>query len=323
VAVLFGLVAGAALIGGALASGWRTVRAVRMAWFGTSALHVADAALAAATAGWTPAHLAAWPVGERRSVPVADMAAGGMRVSAAAVRTGPLTAWVEAEARSTVAGTAWGAGRRVARQLRVEPPRLPLEAAITALGTLDLATVHVDALADTLADACGPRRAPSGWPAIHGVAVRAGDDAVLAGGVLPLDAARRDDAVARLDVAWAAMRRVAPGGDAAGWRLRHVPSPGLAVRAPLRHRGLLLVEGDVVLDAPLDVEGALVVRGALRGAGALRVRGAVLVRDAEARGSRLPDGSAVRLDRCAIAFALATVAGTKRHDAGTWSERPR
>lgn len=103
-------------------------------------------------------------------------------------------------------------------------------------------------------------------------------------------------------------------------------------------QGVLLVAGDLEIDAGVNFNGLLLVGGALRtvsggagagnagagnaGATARHLTGAVVVRDVAASGSRLEAPILVQTSRCAVRLALAALGRpTPRRQHG-WSERP-
>jgi hypothetical protein len=115
---------------------------------------------------------------------------------------------------------------------------------------------------------------------------------------------------------------LAARADACAWDACNTPWPLLHASAGLTlaggaARGVLLVDGDLVVNGSVTFEGVIVVRGVLRGdAGALRLHGALLVRG----GGTLGAGSRVRFSRCAAERALdgiARVTGLRRR---SWAE---
>jgi len=87
-----------------------------------------------------------------------------------------------------------------------------------------------------------------------------------------------------------------------------------------RAQGVLLVDGDLVLNGVVTFAGVIVVRGALHAdAGALHLDGALLV----SGGGALGAGSHVRFSRCAVARALDGVARVGRIGRRSWAEVTR
>lgn len=91
-----------------------------------------------------------------------------------------------------------------------------------------------------------------------------------------------------------------------------------AVRSPLRVRGIVVVDSELLVGADLRVTGVLVTRGSVHPAGGrLDVIGAVVAGDAGGGPSGLGAGDRVRYDACAIRRALEQV--TSRGATATWT----
>jgi hypothetical protein len=82
--------------------------------------------------------------------------------------------------------------------------------------------------------------------------------------------------------------------------------PSLTLRGPARSQGLLLVDGDLHVEGPVEHTGLVVVRGIVRArAGALRVRGALMIANTNGRGTTvIGPGSEVTYSSCAVGRAL-------------------
>ena len=313
-------------------SAWRATQVGRLAWNGQRALHAADEGLARTLAAWDPSAFSAAPIGSRLTRRMQSLAA--VDVDVTVVRTQPLGAWIEAEARSATNGAHRTARRRIARAVLVSAPPLPVAGALTALAAMRIdAGGSVTGLDDaSVRDECGPTRDTA---AVAGVAslLRVNMTSATVRGApaagLRVDSTARD----QFEAAWITMVQRAPSIDVTALR-RHLasatPWSAVVVSAPgvvlldgaWRHEGLLAFDGDLVVRGTLTVRGMLIVRGALdTRVGVLDVDGAVLVADRTRAGSVLGNATTVRYSQCALRRALAAVSIPSGAPFALWQER--
>jgi len=228
-------------------------------------------------------------------------------------------------------GTPGVVHRHVTRAVALEPPALPIVGALTAIVAVHAqnpTTIDGRDLADA-ADACGALRDTlSRGP----VAATALIDAPVGSWVgQPASVRLADSATVRVafNQAWSALttrsavrasnarpQRLAP---LPGWHALLLDGPIVSLLAPARWRGLLAVNGDLVVTGSLEVDGVLVVRGRLDARGAaLRIRGALVVASLGNSVVELGDDTRVRYDRCAVQMAMATVALPRAQPFSLW-----
>lgn len=327
----------AALTATTQAAVWRAARNSRVGIAGERALHGADAAIANQIATWDPRAFAAIPIGGRFfSSPVI---ANDLSANVTLVRTSLDGALIEAAVTSRNNGVARTATRRVSRMLNVRNPPLTLTSPLTILGAATFAAAGSVSNTD---------ETPPGW-----ANECASTDSIDAGNNTPNIAAQQ----AQFDAAWTRWMSLAsqtddatlvtslapfvtvslcaPGaGDpfrGAGsiaactneWGARAVTaSTALHITSDSRHQGILMIDGDLVLTARLDVYGLLLVRGAVdASAGQLTVHGAGLVRDNLSHGSRFGFATRVRYSRCALRRAWSATGAPAAVTSGGWLER--
>ena len=323
---------------------WRSARGARTQWDSQRALYSADAAIVRALATWRADSMAATPIGERVEWIEPDVDGWTTRVSL--VRTGTLTAAALAATqrsravvptpvvrRADAVGDVTRIHRTVVRALRLDPPSVPLLAAVTVLGdvALDAATIdgrdQVVALEPTRDD-CGPWRDSASVGALASVSssVRVAPLLFGAATTVPAVAASR----ARFDSGFAGIiARAHPlvptvsGGvpSTASWRASVIQqAAAVMVDDTSQYVGLLAVDGDLVIRGALRVDGLLVVRGAVDvSAGVLDVRGALVIRDVSALGSQLGIGVHVTYAPCLVGRALVALATPNRLPFGVWN----
>jgi hypothetical protein len=349
------------LIGSALVSAaWRSARGTRMAWAGEQALHAADDALAAALDSWTPARISQLDIGAHES-PVHEPSVN-VTTTIDAVRTSPTTLLLHATATAATRGSTRPGGtarRRLSRLLELDVASLPIRAAFTALGPLELApTADIVATGTPSAPetSCGTDTDSASTAALAIVEPFAGDSGGLVGRPrirrLPVDTAAyfRSRIANRITALAIPGEIVMDGGSivptANGSECLATsgePARGAAAVAPCigrwptrlisgptprvtlgnsRHQGTLVVDGDLELAGDLQLRGLLVVRGTLdtRG-GSLDVTGAVIVNHHEAGTSYLGPISRVRFSRCAVLRAVTPLATPTTPPVHAWVER--
>lgn len=332
----------AALAATTQAAVWRAARNARMGIAGERALHGADAAIANQISTWDPRAFAGIAVGGRVfSTPTISH---DLIANVTLVRTSLDGALIEAVVTSSNNGVLRTATRRVSRALTLRNPPLTLTSPLTILGAATFAAAGAVSNTD---------ETPPGW-----ANECASTDSIDAQSSAPNFAAQQ----AQFDAAWARWTNLAsqiddgsavtslapfvtaslcaPGaGDpfrGAGstaactneWGARAVTLSAAAASAPFhitrdsRHQGILMIDGDLVLSARLDVYGLLLVRGAVdASAGQLTVHGAGLVRDNLSHGSRFGIATRVRYSRCALRRAWSATGAPAAVTSGGWLER--
>lgn len=203
-----------------------------------------------------------------------------------------------------------GDGARVRGDGADAPARDSAAAALCARWPVDGAAVRAPADSVRLVDG-----AVSGAPAL----TPDGDPTVLLRfiGSLPREEFVRDARRIEAPVVTPAPPPLQPPCDTAGATAWGAPTGPCATYAPLVHapgdllieggyaQGILLVDGDLVLD------GGVRFRGVILALGTVTIRDAVVEGSVVAMRSRMEGGSA-SLDRCAVADAFATVVVTRR-----------
>lgn len=313
---------------GAVTLAWRGHRAARLGAGGVRAQLAADEGGALQLDRWPRESLAALPLGQTLRTTV--VTAIGDPVRSDITRTHPLLAWTRARVLLNRIGTPGGVRRVVQRVVWLDPPAVPLPAALTVLGAVrgqgQSGTSGADIPSST--DACGTPRDSASVAELVASAVAEGPSArweLRPAWTTPADSVALRSQFEQAWSALAAASRVAPRDSTPsppallpGWHSLLLSGAPVILQGPARWRGLLSIAGDLVVRDALEVDGLLVVRGHLDvRAGALRVRGAVIVAPPRAdaappEGNRaaaeLGGHTAVQYDRCAVQMALATVA---------------
>lgn len=321
---------------------WQATRQSRLGFAGERALHAADAAISTQLSAWDGAAFARMPIGAR-TVFSAPLPAG-LSAKVTLVRTSIDGAFIQATAASRQNGVALDAERSASRAITLRHPPLPLDAPLILLGS----GVFSGAGAVSTAD-----ETPPGWSTEC-----TGEDSIDAPAALPMNvpaaqalfdgrwtqwlnlASRTDDAATVTSLAPVVTGVACAAGSGEPWRgagsvaacinewgARAVAPamPGAApfvISQPSRHQGVLMIDGDLVLNADLDVNGLLLVRGAVNATvGHLTVHGAALVRDDQGHGSRFGFATRVRYSRCALRRALSATGAPAAITTGGWLER--
>ncbi|MBC8088548.1 MAG: hypothetical protein H7Z40_14885 [Phycisphaerae bacterium] len=314
---------------------WRATRNARIAFAGERALLGADAAISTHLASWDGRAFASMPIGaQTTSTPslTANLAA-----TVTVVRTGLNNAMVEASATSTNNGVPRAVERHVSRMLTVRNPPLPLNAPLTMLGSATFAyagtvsttdetppgwaseclgTDSVDAPTTSASVSALRSQFDAGWSKWLSVAHRTDDPATVSS-LVPI--------VTAVTCAPATGDPHRGAGSIAActneWGARALNAT-FTVTTTSRHQGILMVDGDLTLNADLDVFGLLMVRGAIDAtAGRLLVHGAALVRDEMGHGSRFGFASRVRYSRCALRRAYSATGAPAAVTTRGWLER--
>ena len=316
---------------------WRAARNSRMGIAGERALHGADAAIAEQIATWDPRAFAAIPVGGR--VFSTPAIANDLNASVTLVRTALDGALIEAAVTSINNGVARTATRRVSRMLTVRNPPVTLTSPLTILGAATFAapgsvsttdetppgwsnecasTDSIDAVNNTPDIIAQQAQFDAAWSRWMSLASQI-DDATLVTSLAPFvtgslcapgagDPFRGAGSIAACTNEW-------------GARAVNASTP-FHITSDSRHQGTLMIDGDLVLSARLDVYGLLLVRGAIdASAGQLTVHGAGLVRDNLSHGSRFGIATRVRYSRCALRRAWSATGAPAAVTSGGWLER--
>ncbi|WP_310570255.1 hypothetical protein [Gemmatimonas sp.] len=313
----------------AISTSWRGHRATRLAANGVRAQFAGDEGVALQLDAWPADSLAALPPGATISTRLTTAVGDSVRVRI--TRTHPLAAWLTADVALEPRGTPGLVRRHVTRVVSLEPPVLPIVGALTAIAAVygqDPTTIDGRDFADG-SDACGALRDTLSLVPVASSALRASGGGTWT--TLPASQTLADTAAVRatFERAWLSLRARSPVrvSDSTpqlltasrGWHALLLDGPVVTVRAPSEWRGLLAVNGDLVVSGRLDVEGVVVVRGHLdvRGA-ALRIRGALIVASLGHPSVQLGDQTALRYDRCAVQLALATIAVPRAQPFSRW-----
>ena len=264
-----------------------------------------------------------------------------------------------ARERSAAPGAAGQAERTASSLVRLAPPTVAALAAITSGGTLsvfdhaavdgrdvpppgwtDCATPTSDTAAVATAAAGAVHPAPqstiggalkqhsaaadtasyAAFGADDWTTLAARADVVVGSGPsVPTPRASASTCALAVD-AWSEPMRGGGAVDACTTTFPIVVAPnGLALDGG-RGQGMLLVNGDLVLNGSVTYAGVIVVRGALRAdVGALRLHGALLVQGGGALGA----GSLVQFSRCAIERAMDGIARASAARRHSWAEVTR
>ena len=310
---------------------WRAYRASHTALAGQRAYYAAESAIEAQIGAWAESVAPTLLVGDEQRHLLLTPA--GDTVEVRTRRTHPLVVWLYARALRDRQGAPVRAVQAVTRAMRLAPPRLPLHAAVTVLGSADIPR---DALLSgndipRAGDACGPYRESASVGALA-VSHLVGDTTRAALRLTTPDSLR-----SIVDAAWprVAQRSTRTGPFAAPVSLAAQalpPSQPTALPAAQmilgdsvtlvgrsEWHGLLVIDGALILRGSLEVNGILVVRGHIDSrAGELLVRGQVLVVDRFTHGSAFGNNDRVTYDGCAVPLALATVADARSEPFFLW-----
>lgn len=308
----------------------RSARAVLASRRGDDAGHLADAAMAAALARWTEDSL--WLSAPGTGAPGAVTVGGGL-IPIRWERHQPLIATLRATRSERPPRRGDRTRRDHWRAVWLEPPPLPVPAAITTNGALQGGQgVHI-AGNDVVrpGSPCGPRRDTLGVPPVAAAAVAGAGGGGWPGAppalVPPASLLADVQTAMAVLVTRTGAREAGPAPvtlpATTGWQALRLRGDRLAVVGPLRWQGLLVAEGDVTLSGAIDVTGLLVVVGRLEASAAqLTVQGALVAVDTSARGVTLGGPSSVTFDRCAVEMALATVARPSLAPFALWHSLP-
>lgn len=302
-----------------LHSAWRSARSADSARRAQQVVRALDEAAVQAIAAYAQDSLTRHDLAQRVWRPDAQVEA--IRVRTAWQRTHPLVAWLELDAQP--AGTS-GAPRTLAarrterRAFWLSPPAVPRESPLTALAMVegeDGAIISANAPLGT-AWCPGPYVQPTVPPIIAAdVSPSSGSLWSTAPAWRGITPAQREavengwtDVLARLPAHPTIDTVQSPISDP-GWRARRFDVPTLTLRGPLRWQGLLVVNGNLVIEGAVELRGILMVRRSLDArAGQLTVHGAVMANDAATDVVRLGPSTRLQFDPCAVDLALATVA---------------
>lgn len=313
----------------AVSLAWRSYRATRLAANAVRAQFAAEEGIAIRLDAWSAESLAAMALGRTQATRVTSAIGDTLRIRV--TRTQPLVAWLSAELALGPMGTPRIVRRTIMRALTLEPPALPVIGAVTAL-----ADVHAQSptiidgrdVADA-ADACGLLRDTLSLVPLAATGLIESPPGSWIG--QPMLRRITDTTTLRVEFerAWNTVTSRSParmtGGSPVsleplpGWHTLLLSGPVVSVR-PLSHwRGLLAVNGDLLVTGSLDVDGVLVVRGRLDARGAdLRVRGALIVASVGGSSVALGDRTQIRYNRCAVQMALATIAQPSSRPFALW-----
>lgn len=243
---------------------------------------------------------------------------------------------------------------RLVRPLRAQWPTMPIPASLTAHGALSVegraALSGVDSVSDGWTTECAGDTRSGSIGAVAARSLNITQNVTLTGSPLAtaLTSAQASQFATAFDAAFAQLQTAAtatrtdsvlsflatdlstnPCVRLLGDALRAIPAtscqrhwPVVLVTPPLEVRltgstpsqGVLLVDGDLKLDAGIRFNGVILVTGRVTSvlasnAPEARMTGGVLVRDRNARGSRVSGPIRVRANQCAVRRAL-SAAGT-------------
>jgi hypothetical protein len=296
-----------------LAQGTQTLRSFRGAHGAAASVRVqleAESALASAVDRWASDSVASTPLGTIHTRSLVTPA--GLLVDARWLRTAPEVAWLTVDVRDGVASGGGVAFAHLTRPLRLEPPPLPLYAAITATGAIALESGSAVLAPSSAPDSTRCSREPS--PTIA-------PQRTVRSAALPVAVTSGWSALVARAVLWSAASLPAASSDSLQprWRAAQLRAQDSVLVGPLTWHGLLLHDGPLRLVGNITVHGLLVVRGAFDARAArLAVRGAVLIADPAAPAARFGATSTVEWDRCRVEMALATVATPRSRPFFAW-----
>lgn len=302
-----------------LHSAWRSARSADSARRAQQVVRALDEAAVQAIAAYVQDSLTRHDLAQRVWRP--DVQVEAIRVRSAWQRTHPLVAWLELDAQP--AGTSGpprtlAARRTERRAFWLAPPAVPRESPLTALAMVegeDGVTISANAPVGT-AWCPGPYLHPTVPPVVAGdVSPTSGRLWSTAPAWRSITPAQREaaengwaDVLARLPAHANTDPVQSPISDP-GWRARRFDVPTLTLKGPLRWQGLLVINGNLVIEGAVELRGILMVRRSLDAqAGQLTVHGAVLANDAATDVVRLGSSSRLQFDPCAVDLALATLA---------------
>ena len=325
VAVLVAVVLVSALAAALFFATTQETLAVRRSVLDTRAFAAAEYGLHGELSAWDPARNLDAPdgmaVGEARSGGSRE-APGGGEARVTITRLSPSLFWIVSDGVARQGSRRAASVRRTAIVARLEPVLRAPRAAVTAFGPLELSGGAASAVqreacasagaADSAFDVEAPLPLAAELAASGALRVR-----VLAAGDSARFAVPGSAAWARLAARAAVQLRadgvaVGPAPDV-GAPLPVVYSPGPLRLDGVRLRGIVVVDGDLVLAGGAEIEGIAIVRDDLRrGPGGGTIRGALVVHDRPPDGGVLPDdertqlGAGVRVhySPCAVARAL-------------------
>lgn len=299
--------------------------------------HAAELSARRAMEQWQGMDLDSVPISD--TLPGARAILGGVSTSARALRSGPDTWWVTAEAWAPDSTSVEAKVRRIALASRLAPAMIAVDAALTARDAVAVtgtgAVVGTDTTGGALDPACATDSGgagiatPDSTLVRHGAvtgapAIRVTPSAMAPGTYVTFGIETWADLVARADVRLPAGRVVPAPVVVAGQCLRGVPTNwgdpagGACARwAPIVHvagdlwldggrgQGILLVDGTATIAGGAEFVGVLIVRDDVRtGAGGGTIRGAVLAADTSAmRHSEVGDGLRIQRSSCAVRAA--------------------
>jgi len=309
----------------------RGLRAQQGAAHAAQVAGAADAAIAWALDGYADDSLWLRPLGVPHTR-TADVY--GSPVTVQWQRHQPLVASLRTHSRRTPGRRLDAVSREHYRAVWLEPPPLPILAALTTDGpVVGREGTLVSGVDIALSDSpCGTTRDTASVPPIVAPAVRE----EVPGGwpsaptsphlpeSFPLEMETAIAAIgARLPMTVAPLTGgkfpVSPEWAALQWR-----GSTVSLLGPSRWTGLVVVRGNLVVTGAAHVTGLLIVDGHLDASAArLSVNGAVVVANPGASGVMLGGHSRLSYDRCAVQMALAAVARPSLAPFSLWQSLPR
>jgi hypothetical protein len=310
--------------------GLQSLRAVRGTAHGALASNAAEVALANALARYRDDSLWTVQIGRERTTTVT---AHGQVVTVRWQRTHPLVAVLRAIAEPPVARRVDATRRDLYRAVWLDPPKVPVLAALATNGPVRSAVGAVVSGADSVlpGSPCGDQRDTASVAAVLANRIEGQPTGSWSGAMTvnsPPSAFLADLASALADVGTRVPARVLPSATeplppSHSWAAMWLRADTVAVRGPARFTGLLIVEGTLVLTGTIDMQGLLLVTGPLDAAAArLSVQGAVIAADSRASGVMLGPHTRLFFDRCAVQMALATVARPTLAPFSLWFSLP-
>ena len=339
----------------------QAMRSHRLAWQGERALHEADRALLGAVGAWERDRAAALRPGESDTLLSVSSAAMTQRVVRTRLHARAFS--LEAEARVQDGGVR-PAQRRVGRTVLLDWPLPPALATLTSAGPVTVSAsavlLGVDGTPAGWGDECLGEPQGTMVPAIAAPAmaidaaatvVGSGggpltltDSAALAfgaafehafGALQGLAAVVTSDSSLSLDLRggdgclqWAgdAARSGVPDDCTRRWPIVHLQGdPTVRLTGSSPAQGVILVDGDLIVDPGVRFAGVLLVRGRLvvhaQAGLTTELLGAVLVRDVAGAGTMWA-GARAQVSRCAARRALAAAGRAVPVMTHGWSERP-
>lgn len=318
--VIIAVGASAVLAFSLLTGAWRSHRAGRLSRRAEGVALASDGGLADAQLAWRQDSL--WKSALGLAVTRAAMQPGGIDIDVRWRRSHPLVAWLNVRGTQDEVVPFAHTERERWRVIWLDPPRLPLGAALSTSGTVTGHGLTFVSGTDTPVATmpCGVERDVQNVAAVVAVDVHA--EAPAAWPAVPAWQTTANNIGAQLESVWPVitsrssveMRDTlpAPLPASSGWQALSLHGPSVVISGPTAWRGLLAVRGPLRLQGDVTVEGILAVRGPLDARGAtLRVRGAVVAADSGAPDVQLGGNTQIEYDRCAAQMALATVAAPR------------